>query len=118
MNTDIAYLAGVVDSDGCIRVERLKNNGRSRDGVSYAVNVSIQQVESAAVELAKELFGGHLMVIHPTPGQLKKLNNPRLMLRWTAKSRIAADALYAMPAIPPDQGQAGGQRIGSHCGGS
>ena len=96
MSTEIAYLAGVVDSDGCIRVERVANTGRNRDSTSYAAFVSIQQVETEAIELAKTLFGGFVQIIQPTPSQLLKFKNPRTMFRWTAKSRIAAKALSAM----------------------
>lgn len=56
--SDLAYLAGVVDSDGCIRVERLRNNGRSKDGTSYAAFVAVQQVERHAVDLARATLGG------------------------------------------------------------
>ncbi len=91
-DVDLAYLAGVVDSDGCIRVERLKNHGRSKDGTSYAAVVTIQQVEREAVELAKSMFGGCLMEVKPTA----KFPNARPMFRWSAKSRLAATALAAM----------------------
>lgn len=90
--SDLAYLAGVVDSDGCIRVERLKNNGRSRDGISYAAFITIQQVERQAIDLARATFGGFVMTIKPTP----KMPLARTMVRWTARSRIAADALAAL----------------------
>jgi hypothetical protein len=89
---DLAYVAGIVDADGCIRVEKLKNNGRSRDGTSYAAFIAVQQVEPQAVELAKAIFGGYLITVKPTP----KMPNARTMLRWTAKSQVAARALVLL----------------------
>lgn len=89
---DIAYLAGVVDSDGCIRVERLRNHGRSADGISYAAFVAIGQVEPHAVELAHATFGGFVLKVNPT----QKKPHARPMFRWTAKSRIASCALDVM----------------------
>ena len=88
MSLEAAYLAGVVDSDGCIRVEMLRNHGRSHDGVSYAPIVTIQQVECEAVKLARDLFGGHVLCIKGKVG--------RPMQRWTAKSRVATAALHRM----------------------
>ncbi len=87
IETDIAYLAGVIDSDGCIRVERLKHKNGS---VSYGAIVTVQQVESQAVELAWSLFGGARLVI------LDKRPNSQTMLRWTAKSQKAIKALVAV----------------------
>lgn len=90
IKTDLAYLAGVIDSDGCIRVERLNNHGRSKDSVSYAAIVTVQQVESEAVILAKKLLDGCILKIHD------KRPNASPMLRWTVKSKKAATALNAL----------------------
>lgn len=89
---DVAYLAGVVDSDGCIRVDRVRGSGRGNEAVSFAAFVAIQQVESEAVNLAKELFGGYLLTVKPSP----KRPAASPMMRWTAKSRIAANAIHVM----------------------
>lgn len=53
---DLAYLAGVIDSDGCIGVYRLRQGSR----VVYQPKVQIKQVEPEAIDLAKALFGGHV----------------------------------------------------------
>lgn len=87
---DVAYLAGVIDSDGCIRVEKANNNGRSRDSVSYHVILTIAQVEMQAVRLAEEVFGGYLLFPKP------KNERSRPMVRWTAKSQKAAAALQEL----------------------
>ena len=88
--TDLAYLAGVIDSDGCIRVEKTNNNGRSRDSISYHVILTIAQVELQAVRLAEEILGGYLLFPKP------KNERSRPMVRWTAKSQKAAAALVEL----------------------
>lgn len=82
---DLAYLAGVIDSDGCIRVEKVRID-------TYSAMLHIQQVEPEAVELAKATFGGYIQRI-PIP---KRFPNARPMVRWSAKSKIAVAALEAL----------------------
>ena len=56
-SNDLAYLAGVIDSDGCIGVYRVKARG---DHVTYQPKVQIRQVQSEAIDLAHSLFSGHV----------------------------------------------------------
>src|SRR5690242_16357057 len=92
---DLAYLAGVIDSDGCIRVECVKG-GKNRGRECYAPIVLLAQIEPEAIQLARSTFGGYVAAVQPTPAQLQRYTNPKPMLRWVAKSRIAAAALRAM----------------------
>lgn len=88
--TDLAYLAGVIDSDGCIMVQRAPWNGRNRASVSYSAIVTIAQVETEACELARTVLGG--FVLWPRPKNVRA----RPMIRWTVKSQKAGKALRAV----------------------
>lgn len=54
--TNLAYLAGVVDSDGWIGIRRT----RTRWADTYQPGVAVKQVTPEAVSLAHATFGGHL----------------------------------------------------------
>ena len=56
--TTIAYLAGVIDSDGYIGVTVKHNKNGWQD--SYQPRVQVKQVEHGAVDLFDDVFGGHL----------------------------------------------------------
>lgn len=57
---DLAYCAGVIDSDGTIGIRKLRDD-RRKPGYSYVryyEMLSLVQIEPQAVTLFKELFGG------------------------------------------------------------
>lgn len=112
-DTDLAYLAGVLDSDGYIGIVK---SPPPRDGVSpaYSVRVSVKQVEIGAIDLAHSLFPGTRFVRPPTsprgkPLEVWDLNNQRAaaMLRAVrpylhikraqADNAVAAADLLAIP---------------------
>jgi hypothetical protein len=69
---DLAYCAGVVDSDGAIGIRKLRVHDRRKPGYSYVRYyeiISLAQVEPQAVALFKGLFGGSSGTIK---GRLKK----------------------------------------------
>lgn len=82
----LAYAAGVVDSDGCITIKRRKVwNERLRKSVdrySYAATVFVRQVENNAVSLLQELFGGSIR-IHPP-----SVAGGRPLFQWEVSNRI------------------------------
>jgi hypothetical protein len=59
--TDLAYAAGVIDSDGCIRVTRNTWRMRNADCTTptYQANVRVKQVERQAVDLLNEMHPGY-----------------------------------------------------------
>jgi hypothetical protein len=64
---DLAYCAGVVDSDGCIRIfkrlVREKAKGKLKGKapyLNYAELIQVGQVEPEAIELLKKIFGGYV----------------------------------------------------------
>jgi hypothetical protein len=86
METTLAYLAGVVDSDGYIGVKRstyAMRHGQCRQPVYYP-RVGIRQIEPEAVNLAHSTFGGGLSL------------EPRGMWCWQVTNRKAAAALTAL----------------------
>jgi len=79
--TVLAYLAGVVDSDGCITIYKNTHYQRTHSESAspvYQPRLAIAQVEPEAVELSRDTFGGTIR---------HKLNNPgksRQLLVWRA----------------------------------
>ena len=58
---DLAYLAGVIDSDGSIMIRRRSYEVRvlrNAQNVQYAECIAVHQTEPEAIELFKEVFGG------------------------------------------------------------
>lgn len=67
--TDLAYAAGVIDSDGYIGVHRSTYAMRVRGDASQAVyspRVQVKQVTPEALDLLGELFGGYRGAASPT----------------------------------------------------
>lgn len=84
---DLAYAAGVVDSDGCIGVKRSDYAMRVRGDAGQAVympRVTVKQVTPQAVELLHEMFGGHMTAGKPTAAK------GRPLMVWHVHSAMAA----------------------------
>ena len=79
--TNLAYAAGVIDSDGYIGVKR---------GVSYAARMIVKQVQPQAVELLHEMFGGYRSTAPPTA------ERGRYLLTWEVHSASAGRACEAL----------------------
>jgi hypothetical protein len=63
--TDLAYAAGVIDSDGCIAVRRSVKAGEGWQA-TYQPRVMLKQVTPQAVDLMESLFGGYRFVGNST----------------------------------------------------
>lgn len=70
-----AYLAGVIDSDGCIRVSRDTWRMRNADGrtPTFQARIHIKQVDPEATDLCYEIFGGYYRQEPPTAYRGKPL---------------------------------------------
>src|SRR3990167_1289806 len=70
---DLAYLAGVVDSDGSITVgvDKWNRGGGGKPGTNpkFFEIIAIRQCDTEAVHLAQELFGGNITI--GKPGSLR-----------------------------------------------
>lgn len=86
----LAYLAGVIDSDGCILIEKRKH----RDGrpSMYMAKIIIGQVDPEAVELAHRTFGGNIHIAKPAATQIGQ--HERYI--WAIVSKAAVRALLAI----------------------
>lgn len=83
---NLAYAAGVVDSDGYIGVHRSDYAMRVRGDAGqavYAPRVQVKQVTAEAVDLMHDLFGGHRYGGKPTAAR------GRPLLVWSVHSAMA-----------------------------
>ena len=91
--TDLAYAAGVIDSDGYIGVHRSDYRARRIGDATQAVyspRVQVKQVEPQAVDLLTELFGGYRVIGDPTA------KRGRPLFVWSVHSAAAGVALGAV----------------------
>lgn len=58
--TDIAYLAGLVDGEGCIRIKRAKayRNLTGRANPAYHCSIHVRMVDEAAIKFLGDTLGG------------------------------------------------------------
>ena len=88
---DLAYLAGVMDSDGSITID--KNTWRVRtlnQSPAYQEMLCISQIHPGAVQLAQELFGGSVSTQKP------RGIGRQTMIRWQARNKVAVAAVKAL----------------------
>ncbi len=91
--TDLAYAAGVIDSDGCIGVHRDTYAMRVRGDASQAVyipRVTVKQVTSQAIDLLSDLFDGHCYAGKPTAAR------GRPLISWNVHSAMAGRVCEAL----------------------
>lgn len=85
----LAYLAGIMDSDGSFRVERRRAKGML--GLHYRINMRAAQVApSAAIDLFAKTFGGHTSLTK------SKVANHRDLVSWSIYDRKAEAAIEAL----------------------
>lgn len=88
--TDIAYLAGVIDSDGTIGIKRstyamrvTKDSGQP----TFSERICVKQVEPMAVDMLKRIFGGYRFTAEGSSPRAKPLHG------WQVTDRKAATCL-------------------------
>lgn len=90
--TDLAYAAGVIDSDGYIGVHRntyaMRVRGDAKQAV-YAPRVGVKQVTPQALDLLHDLFNGHRYNGKPT-------GNGRPLMVWQVHSAQAVRVCEAL----------------------
>jgi hypothetical protein len=90
---DLAYAAGVVDSDGYIGVLRSRGGKEHKAAgwqCSYMPRVAVKQVTPQALDLLHELFGGHRYDGKPTTGR------GRPLMGWAVHSAMAVRTCQAL----------------------
>lgn len=103
-DVDLAYAAGVIDSDGYIGIHRsdyaMRVRGDARQAV-YIPRVQVKQVEPGAIDLLHSLFGGHRYEGKPTAARGRPLHV------WATHSRMAGNVCRAvLPFLRIKQAQA------------
>lgn len=103
--TDLAYAAGVVDSDGYIGIHRstyaMRVRGDAKQAI-YTPRVQVKQVTTEAIDLMHDLFGGHRYRGKATAKRGRPLNV------WAVHSAMAGrvcDALLPYLRIKPAQAE-------------
>lgn len=92
-DVDLAYCAGVIDSDGTIGIKRSTYAMRvtkSCEQPTFSERICVKQVEPHAVQLLKELFGGSFYMTKPTAAR------GRHLYTWQVTDRRAHTALVAL----------------------
>lgn len=91
--TDLAYAAGVIDSDGYIGVHRSDYAMRVRGDASQAVyvpRVQVKQVTPQAIDFLHGAFGGHVVVGKPSSAK------GRPLIAWGVHSAAAGAVCHAV----------------------
>lgn len=59
-DTDIAYCAGLIDGEGCIRIKRTKpyTHLTGRQNTAYGIAIQVRMVEEGAIKFLAETLGG------------------------------------------------------------
>lgn len=99
----LAYLAGIVDADGCIAVRRSTYAARHGNGAgaSFWERLVVKQVTPEVVDLLHATFGGSRRVHDPTA------KRGRPLFGWEATGQVANRALVAlMPYLRIKRAQA------------
>ena len=82
IETELAYLAGIVDGEGSIGA-----HWRSHSSVNIQVNIQVGMTQVGAVELFVKVFGGHIHI----EKRVTKSGKP--IYKWRLNCRKAADCL-------------------------
>lgn len=83
--TQVAYLAGVMDSDGWFTIIHHATNSRYAQSYTYSENAGCAQTSPEAVELLRLAFGGRIYV-----RERKASGNWKPMHYWVVSNKIAA----------------------------
>jgi len=96
MREILAYIAGIVDGEGCIQIQKNPTKFRSP---GYSARVTVAMATTQVIQLLKELFGGNIYV--------QKIRNTT-MYRWEINSQQARrflENIYEFLRIKDDQAQ-------------
>ena len=92
MDTHIlAYLAGVIDSDGCITIVR--HRGRKTQSFGYSLRIIVEQTNRLAIDIFSKMFGGSVGIMD-NPKHLSKNGKPKFT--WYRSSNKAAECIRAL----------------------
>lgn len=84
--TDLAYLAGILDGEGCIHISKYKGDERHKT-LRYTLNVQISMVDKSPLMLAQFAFGGYLRL------RIRENTKWKPIWEWGLKSNKAVECL-------------------------
>jgi hypothetical protein len=86
---DLAYIAGIIDGEGCITIKRSKRKYRNNK-IGYEPCIGIKMTDLAPLELIQKYFGGNL-----NPVKVGERNKPtyNLSLTWHMAENLAKNIL-------------------------
>ena len=79
--TDIAYLAGIIDADGCIGIQKYSNCN------VYRVILTVVQRDMPIIEYLYSIFGGSANIVKGS------VANKRFYFRWVVTDKKAMEVL-------------------------
>lgn len=103
---DAAYLAGILDGEGCISLQRYKQAGRDGEGkrgaksFGYSLTVSVEINSEAVVLWLIDLFGGNYSTRH-------RSGNRKRQYKWSVYGKACKPILeIALPYMKVKNAQA------------
>lgn len=84
---ELAYCAGVIDSDGCISILKNKRKGGTP---SYSLVIMLMQIQRDAIDLFAELFGGNVKL---KKNSTKHFKNTQPIWMWRREAAKAAEII-------------------------
>ena len=91
VDTDIAYAAGIIDGEGCLRIKKVNPyKCQKRKTPGYHAVVHVRMVETAAVDFLASLFGG------TSRGEKPHTKAGRPLHCWTVSDLAAEKALLIL----------------------
>ena len=81
---EYAYLAGMMDADGCFQIKRFTQSGR----VQYDCAVLTNQVDGGAIDFLYGVFGG---AVYRLSGYNQNPRANPVVYRWQVTRQVAAD---------------------------
>ena len=80
--TELAYLAGIVDGEGSIGA-----HWRTNSSVSFHVNFQVGMTQVGAIDLFVKIFGGHIHI------EKRRTKSGKPIYKWQIYARKAANCL-------------------------
>lgn len=87
-DTEAAYIAGIIDGEGSIRIQKRNYISCGKEQITFVVQINVTNNNIDVLEFLKEKTGVGNVYIHTHPSE-----NHRICYRFTISARIAHDLL-------------------------
>jgi len=85
--TDLAYIAGIIDGEGCIRAQIWESKNKL---ARYNTIVTVEMVDKTPLQFIQNLFGGRINK------HTSKISERKLRWRWQVTGKEAEQLLVAV----------------------